>query len=124
MPQRGRRVPVITERKQYEPGVLRGDLHPVLRQNITQVAAMANEQKGRGILIAEVNNSETGIANVDYMTVDELGGLTNIVPAGDSQPLAELVKTYDPDKEYAVLIIDSRKRREGQMWFDVFPRDE
>lgn len=125
---KGRRVPPVQpgERRQHASGELVAAMDPVVRKNVTMLAKAGFERDGRGLLIVELDDdTEHGIVGGQYFSLERLSELHRDLPVAQSQPISEAVNTYNPEREFVVLVYDTTRNLPGpQMWFDLFPRDD
>jgi hypothetical protein len=128
--QRGRKVPDPLPpgtRKQLEPGALFSRLDPVVFLSIQRLAEMGQKEKGRGVLVVEVNQNfreyPSGIESASFMSIfDAARELPH--PGIASEPLFESLRAYDMEKEYMVLVFEVTPGLPGpQIWFDLFPHE-
>jgi hypothetical protein len=130
---KGRRVPPAAPARQDamnpEGGArtLLARLHPATLQNIRSLLAVANEQKGRGLLQVVIDGTagmhSSGIASMDFVTEAEMleeSGLERL----QSQEVYQAVRAYDPAVEGVLLVLEADRRQEQPvMWFEVVTYD-
>jgi hypothetical protein len=119
---KGRRVPRPGERIQTKPGEYVKQLHPVVRDNLAMIAREGFKMKGRGLLMAQLNEAiASGIESAQYLSMAEIDAM-NTRAGVINMPIIESVTRYDPEREFVVAVVEAtRTLRNPYMWYDVVP---
>lgn len=126
--QRGRAVRPVApgERRQEAPLAVFNQLEVAVRENIRMIARIKHEEQGRGLLIVQIDDTaEYGLANAQFLGVDEVRAQSQSIPFGDAQELTQAVYTYNPEQAFVALFMDVTPTQAApSIWFDVVPWTE
>lgn len=87
-----------------------GELGPVLERNIYLLAEEATRERSdkRGVLMVELDDAvHYGVKGAVFLSREEIRAMGAHLPAAmRSTPLPSYVESYDPSREYIVLLVD------------------